>query len=124
DAIGVHDVERVVAERQPLGVVMHELALESPQTKVLPREHKMSGRKIDIGDVGVVTGELREIGSETAADLEELSAPMPRELHDLRHPGGIFAISMRLDVEKPLQRVRPRLTRVLRSHGIVVPLVL
>ena len=77
DAIGVHDIERVVAERQPLGVVVREPAVESSQPKVLLRERKMSRREIDVGDAGAVAGELREIGSETAADFEELSAAMP-----------------------------------------------
>src|SRR6266542_1423291 len=71
-----------------------------------------------------MTRELRQIGAKATADLQYSFPAMPPELHRLRHPGRILAVSVGFGFLKPLQRVRFRLLDVVRAGGIVVPLAL
>src|SRR5205814_1293100 len=124
DAVAEDEVERRRVERQRFRVVVNECPAEPAQAKILFCEPQMPGREIHVGDARAARGELREIGPDSTADLEDVLSCMPRELHHLRHPRGVHPITMALDLEKPIERVRLRFTRVLGAYRILVPLFL
>src|SRR5262245_31419200 len=49
---------------------------------------------------------------------------MPVKLHDGGHPWSVVAVTIRLSIEEPLQRMRISLVHVVGTAGLVVPLVL
>src|SRR5262245_17719408 len=84
----------------------------------------MTKRQVDIGDVSSMARELRKVGTETAADFQNLFSGVLIELHNLSHPRRILLVPVPLDFAKPFESMRLRLLGVVRSARIVIPLSL
>ena len=122
--VAVDHIERIVGERQMLGVVVHEFPFESAQGEVLFRVFEVAGRQIDVGHPGAMAGELTEVGAKTAADLQHRLTAVPAKFHHLEHPRRIFAVPVLLHFQVPLEGTPWSHLGVVASDGVVVPLVL
>ena len=123
-AVGVDQIEGGVWKRQLLGVLMDEASGQAAQCEVLLCELQVAGRQVDVGHPGAVARKLAR------------SVPMPPPISRTSSPawransmtsgihGPYYAVAMRLDLPKPLERVPRRARRVVRPERIVVPLPL
>src|SRR5690606_12057450 len=81
DPVAVDQIEAAVLERQPLGVLMDERAGETAQPEILLRVSEVACGEIDVRDDRARLGELRKVGAQPAADLQQRFSRMAIELH-------------------------------------------
>ncbi len=82
--MSVDDVERGILEGECLAVGELEIHSDRRLPRVPARQVERGFGKIHAGHDGAAPGEANEIGSDAAADLEELLPPVPLEIHEPR----------------------------------------
>ena len=90
DAVGIHEVERLVGERQLLAVGLAQIRGQPLLPEVLSRERDRGRREIDARHVGAPFGEPDEVRPGAAADFEDALSTVAIEVDQPRQVVQLF----------------------------------
>ena len=104
--MGIHEVERLVGERQVLAVGLAQIRVEPLLPEVLARERDRGRREIDAGHVGAPLGEPDEVRPGAAADFEHALSTVAVEVDQLRQVMQLFEVVL-IEIGEETRRARP-----------------
>lgn len=102
-AVRVHEIKRLVREREVGDGSLHELGRTSPELQLSPRQLQRCGAEVDAGVARSGAHEPHPVGGDAAARLQHIAAgPLVEsdELHDSRLEG----VAVRVHLVEELRR--------------------
>ena len=85
---------------------MDKVSLEATHAKVPPHNFKLRARGATDNDVGAMARVLGPVRAKPVADAEQRFSRMLGEFEQARDPPAVLAVTLILDILKPLQRIR------------------
>ena len=121
DTVGIHEVERLVGERQMLAVGLAQIRGQPLLPEVLSRERDRGRREIDTRHVGAAFGKPYQVRPGAAADFEDALSTVAVEVDQLRQVVQLFEVVL-IEIGEETRRAH-RMTGDLEIVNVLVPIV-